>query len=225
VYLRWGPTVPLDAGYFGKTLTTGWTVQVGGRSLFFNPEGTRAWTIDASISNVSSHGQRSNEVAVLHDLLVLGEVTDPITGTSTSQPVRVPAVGVTVSHLNRTFVNLGLGREWYIIGDGLHRIGCESDCNHGGWHGWLDGAMWRAGVDFGGRYGTAKLELHEINHRDDVIGGVWVSVHSDMEIPCGGCLFIVGGRFEWDYTWTDILQTTDTDLQNISFLMTLGIRF
>jgi hypothetical protein len=213
VYLRWGVSLPTNAGFFGKTLTTGWVVQVGGRSLFFNPTADAAWTIDVSISNVSNHGQRSDQMAVLRNLSVPQPTPDPLTGQTLD--VTVPALPVTVSGLNRTYVNLGAGREWYLIGTG-HKP-CDGDC--GG------GRMWRAGFDVGGRWGTAKLELHEIRHRTDVIGAVYLALHSDVEFPCGGFLFILGGRVEWDYTWTDILQTTDADLQNVNLLMALGVRF
>jgi hypothetical protein len=215
LYVRWGPSLPLDAGFFGKTLATGWLVQGGGRSLFFNPEGTAAWTVDASISNVSNHGQRSNEMAILRGVVVPREPTFENPATS----IAIPALAVTTSHLNRTYVNLALGREWWLTGGArtCHANGCDG-C------GWA-GRMWRAGFDAGGRWGTAKLEMHEIRHRTDVIGAVFVSGHTDLEIPCGCCIFVVGGRVEWDYTWTDILQATDADLQNVNLLMTLGVRF
>ena len=54
-----------------------------------------------------------------------------------------------------------------------------------------DGPLWRLGFDFGGRYGSGSARFHEIRHRTDVMGGVWVGVHSDCEIPCG-CGWFVG---------------------------------
>src|SRR5207247_188290 len=97
--------------------------------------------------------------------------------------------GVTVSGLNRTFVNLGMGREWYM------------------WHSAnTPGNNWRMGMDFGGRYGSEKADFHEIRHRTDVVGGVYASLHTDLEIPCGCCIFQCGLRGQWAYTWSDILQ-------------------
>jgi hypothetical protein len=121
----------------------------------------------------------------------------------------VPRVDVTVRNLNRTFANLGFGREWYLVGTG-----------HGG------GPTWRVGFDAGGRWGTANLNTHELPHRTDVIGGAWASVHSDVEMPYGGFIFFGGFRFEWDYTWSDILQIqNNSDIQDVNFMFSGGWRF
>jgi hypothetical protein len=64
----------------------------------------------------------------------------------------------------------------------------------------------------------------------DVYGSLVLSIHSDLEIPIGPCSwFVAGVRTEWAYNWSDILrnafprQTSDT--QDISLLLTLGVRF
>jgi hypothetical protein len=58
------------------------------------------------------------------------------------------------------------------------------------------------------------------------MGGAYVAVHSDLEYPCGCCIFQLGFRVEWDYTWTDILQSQNKgDLQDLNFLVNLGVRF
>jgi hypothetical protein len=207
LYLRWGPSFVLPGGFFGHTLETGWEVQGGGRALFFNTENDAAWTADFSISNVTNHGQHSDKSALLQIL-----EPDPITG----NPIHVP-VRVTVRDLNRTFANIGLGREWYLWGPAANCPTCGE--MNGGWN-------WRAGFDAGGRWGSAKLELHEIKHRTEVIEGAFVAVHSDLEIPCGGWIVVVGGRIEWDITWEHtLLQDTPEDLQNLNILMTLGVRY
>jgi hypothetical protein len=209
LYVRWGPSFVMPGGFFGHTLETGWEVQGGGRALFFNTEADAAWTADFSISNVTNHGQHSDMSVLLHIL-----ETDP----NTNNPIHVP-VRVTIRDLNRTFVNVGLGREWYLWGS-------AATCPTCGRMDGAAGANWRVGFDAGGRYGTAKLELHEIKHRTEVIEGAFVAIHSDVEIPCGGWIAVIGGRLEWDHTWMHtLLQDTPENLQNLNLLMTLGIRY
>jgi hypothetical protein len=208
LYVRWGPSINTAAGYFGRTLETGWEVQAGGRVLFFNPAADGAWVVDLGVSNVSNHGQHSDKIALLHDIIV----ADPV---MVGQGTRVPAVQVSTASLNRTYVNVGFGRECYLW--------CPATfCSCGKVN---EAVNWRAGFDVGGRYGTEKLELHEIRHRTDVIAAVYLALHTDLEIPWHSFIFQVGGRVEWDYTWMDILQDTPTDLQNINILMTLGVRY
>ena len=137
------------------------------------------------------------------------------------------APGVTVEDLNRTFVNVGFGRDWYLFGQAPTYLNCPcgGGCGDNGC-GSCGGPVWRIGIDGGGRYGTAKLELHEIRHRGDTIAGVFVGAHSDVEIPCGCCIFQAGIRVEWDYTWMDILQEhNDADVEDINLLFTIGTRF
>lgn len=139
-------------------------------------------------------------------------------------PNTIAAEGVSVEDLNRTYFNVGFGRDWYLFGEAptyLNR-GCGEDgCGCG-----CGGPVWRVGVDGGGRYGSAKLELNQVRHRTDTIAGMFVGAHSDVEIPCGCCIFQAGVRVEWDYTWMDILQEhNDADVQDINLLFTIGTRF
>ena len=196
----------LPTGFLAKTLETGWEVEGGGRSLFFNPDGTAAWTVDLGLSNINNHGQHSDRVAILNIF-----ETDALGVTAKH------LVPVTISNLNRTYGNLSLGREWYLWGTAGNCAGCG---NIG------DGTNWRAGVDLGGRYGTERLELHEIRHRTEVIEGLFAALHTDLEIPCGGWLFVVGARVEWGNTWMhQILQDLPENLQNIDVLVNFGVRY
>ncbi len=195
----------VGGGVFDDTLHTGWLIQGGGRSLFFNPEGDAAWTVDLSLSNFYNHGKRPDIRIPLRGILVPS--AQQIQGQT--QTVRVPLVNVTVSDLDRTFANLGFGREWYLLGNAY------SNTN-----------TWRVGFDTGGRWGSASLETHELRHRTDVMGAVWVAAHTDVEIPCGCCIFQYGLRLEWDYTWSDILQLQNkADIQDLNLLVNLGVRF
>ena len=118
--------------------------------------------------------------------------------------------GVTLRQLNRTFFDVGAGKEWYLWGAANST-----------------GPMFRIGLDGGGRWGSAMAEFNEIRHRTDVIGGVWAAGHADFEIPCGGCcIFQAGLRVEYGYTWSDILQIQNkSDVQDINILFNVGLRF
>jgi hypothetical protein len=205
IYLRSGVSVPIAGGFFDHTLATGWDIQGGGRTLFFNTDDNAAWTVDLSLSNINNHGQHPDRSATLLNVIVPGPTS--IFGGASN--VLAPSVKVTTRSLNRTFFNLGFGREWYLYG-----------APEG------DGTSWRVGVDGGGRYGSAKLEIHELKHRTDTIAGAFVSLHSDVEIPYGCIILLAGFRLEWDYTWMDILQIqNNSDLQDLNLLFTAGIRF
>ncbi|HKI38488.1 MAG TPA: hypothetical protein VKA46_41955 [Gemmataceae bacterium] len=212
LYLRWGPSVNLMNGFLAKTLETGWEVQGGGRALFFNPAHDGAWTVDLGLSDVANQGQHSDRVAILNSIIV------PVSnGVGGSIPTRVFGIPVTVRNLNRTYANLALGREWYIWAPGAT---CPT-CGRMG-----EGVTWRVGCDAGGRWGSEKMQFHEIAHRTEVIEAAFVSLHTDMEVPCGGWVFLVGGRVEWDNTWMhSILQDVPENLQNINVMMTLGVRY
>jgi hypothetical protein len=206
-YLRLGVSAILPTGFLGKTLETGWVIDGGGRTLFFNPEGDAAWTLDLGVSNVNNHGQHSDRSTVLHIF-----ETDPLTGITTKVPQRV-----TIRSLNRTFVNAGLGRQWYLWNP-------AANCPNCGRMG--DGPTWRVGFDVGGRWGTEKMEFHEITHRTEVIEAAFAAISTDLEVPCGGWVFVVGARVEYDHTWMhQILQGAPENLQEFNGLVTMGIRY
>jgi hypothetical protein len=206
VYFRTGPSFPIEGPLFGHILETGWMIEGGGRSLFFNTANDAAWTVDVSASNTSNHGQHS-DIKIPLNILVPdqnGMATRVQFGGPNAQ---VP--GVTLRELNRTFVSLGFGREWYMTG--------PANCCH---------TRWRVGFDAGGRYGTAEAEFQEIRHRQGVIAGAYLAVHTDIEIPHDFCTFFFGFRTEWGFTWSDsLLQENPGNMQEINFLITAGIRF
>lgn len=193
LYTLTGLEIPAQGKVFGHVLETGWVVQGGGRTLFFNQAMDRDWNIDLSVSNILNHGQHS-------------DIKVPVTlADGTTQ-------NVSVRELNRTYVNAALGREWY-----FHR---PADT-------WIQ--TWRIGLSAGGRFGSEKLELNEIPHFTDIISGLFLTLNTDVEIPCGGCCtFLAGMRVEWGYTWSDIFhheRDNSSDVQDINILFTAGVRF
>jgi hypothetical protein len=242
-YLRGGVTFPVGGGIFGDVLDTGWDIQGGGRLLWFNPQVDAAWTLDVSLSNAHYHaGSRSagrpftlfNLPAQAAPFTAPGQAAG--TTTQTSQSITVDSVTATVEEYNQTFFNAALGREWYLWG--------TADCAGGK-------TNWRVGFDAGGGWGSAKADLNysnpdltsanqalaqqgqtldpstvAIRHRTDVVGQVFFALHSDLEVPCGCCIFQAGVRAEYGYIWTDILQSQNrSDLQNVNLLITAGTRY
>ena len=204
IYLRNGVSIPFGNGVLARDLDVGWVIQGGARVLFFNPAKLAAWTVDLSVSNVNNHADGEHK-ALLEHIIVPG--TPNILGQSTSTVL--PSIEVTFHRYNRTFVNAAFGREWYLWDP-------ANSC----------GSMWRAGVDAGPRYGSSKLELNELPHRTHVIGGVFVSLHTDVEWPCGACIYQAGFRAEWSYTFSEILQDqNNANVHDVMLMLNLGVRF
>jgi hypothetical protein len=171
----------------------------------------------SQLNQISDSTARANAITQLAQQV---NATNPALATQINQlgslpsttPISevVPALSASVASLNQTFMNLAVGREWYIVGN--------ADCG--------DHWNWRVGADLGGRWGTCKLELNEITHRTDVIGGLFIAGHSDIEVPCGCAVLQFGIRTEYGYTWTDVLQSQNPgDFQSFSLLFNLGVRF
>jgi hypothetical protein len=209
LYLRTGINVPVGGGAFGNTgvLDTGWAIQGGARVLFFDPDREGAWTLDLGVLNINSNSTDTTHVFTLHN--IPARVTQP--GSLTPTTTIIPDLNVTVAGLNQTYAVLTAGREWWLIGSGSYTY---------------NGLSWRAGIDAGGMYGTAKLDLNEIRHTTDTLGGLTVSLHSDLEYPCGCVILQAGFRVEYSYIWNDLLQRQNpSDIQYLNFLGCLGVRF
>jgi hypothetical protein len=223
LYLDAGPSFPLGDGLLEKGIEHGWAIQGGGRALFFNGLGDAAWTIDLHGLNI--YNPRDQVARVSLRGLRFTDVTNVLSPLQASSSVIVPLSSATIGSYNRTFVGLGAGREWYLFGSaGNTRTN--------------DGALWRIGIDGGGRWGTAKVELRDFQvtdfegrvlvpvkrHRTDVVGAVYAAIHSDVDIPCGCCIFHAGLRAEWDYTWSDILERK-SDVMDLNLLVNVGVRY
>jgi hypothetical protein len=205
VYFRSGVSFPFGDGQLAKAIHAGWTIGGGYRALFFDYGDRAAWTVDLGLTN-TYNGSSDGVVPV-------PVMNFQVRGPANTGMITVPRQIVTPSALNRTFVNLGLGREWYLFGAPNNTRNDE-------------GGRWRIGFDAGARYGTAKCEFREIPHFTDVIAGAFVSLHSDVEFSCGCCTFFAGVRTEFDYTWSDILQIqNNSDRLGFNLLANVGVRF
>jgi hypothetical protein len=121
----------------------------------------------------------------------------------------------TVRALHRTEGTLTLGHEYYLIGN-------ADSC----------GRRWRAGWDAGARWGTTRLDLNNPDQANFKRLNSWnwgpvAAIHTDVEIPCGCCKWIVGVRAEWDDTFSNRLAVPahDHDLSDINLLLNVGIHY
>jgi hypothetical protein len=207
IYFRSGVSTPISGNFFGRLMDAGWQIDGGGRSIFYNKERNKAWVIDLGITTIFNDAKQIDVPVVLSNIK-----------TNTAGIV-VPLEPIAVKHMNRTYVNVGGGKEWYFWG--------PSDCQE------LHVAGWRMGVDAGGRYGTMKvdinklqLDLAQLRHLTDTIAGMYCAWHTDLIIPFGPGLFTAGFRAEWGYTWTDVLQFAHSgDLMDVNLLGTVGFQF
>jgi hypothetical protein len=203
VYVRSGAAFPIGRGIYADALEPGWVIEGGGRVLLFNPEVTAAWTVDLGIRNVNFNNSRIRPATLFNIPVRTGQF---------GQTNVIPQAVVTLNGLNQTFVNLSLGRTWYLWAPANY---AEPGFRN-----------LRTGFDVGGRWGSAKATFNEIEHRDDVIGAFFLAGFADMEFPCGAYIFLGGLRAEYNYTWSDSLQRqNDSDLQTLSILVNFGVRY
>jgi len=216
LYLREGFALEVGGSTLSSPLNDGFIIEGGGRSLFFNPAGDRAWTLDIGGGNITNYAS--------------GFVPNiPLTFNTTPPGVTPPVftdVLVNVRELNRTYLHVSTGFEYYLRGS----AGC------------CDQPRWRIGFDGGGRFGSAKVDFRSfvldvpsltpdtttlIPHFTDIFGSVTAALHTDYEVPLKGCCsFFIGFRLEWAYTWMDVLQAGNgSDVQDISLLLNGGIKF
>jgi hypothetical protein len=127
-------------------------------------------------------------------------------------------IPATVRELHRWGFTLGLGHDWFVSGPGFVT--------------WDSPSTMAYGVDFGGRWGTSSVQVNISDNpaldslrNYDVTGSLFVGAHADYEVPMGGWTFLLGGRVEWSYTWTNLMPLTNSDIQDFSFLLTTGVRY
>jgi hypothetical protein len=206
IFARTGISVPVGGTLLGRELDTGWRLEVGGRTLWFDQTFKKAWVIEANLVNTYNGAIGVQQVP-------LGVFVTDVTVGSTSPPAKFVQFGqggipgVTIRGVNRTMLGLGIGREYYLW----------KSANTPGTH-------WRIGWDGGGRYGSMKMDLNEIKHRTRVLENGYLSAHSDLELNCGHWIWYSGFRFEWDYTANTILQR-QSDFQDLNMLLTGGVRW
>jgi hypothetical protein len=186
----------------GGQMRPGVTAALGTRALLFDTDLLRAWVFDVGISSVWHN-------AVTNDQYTLTNTERVVSILGFQQRVFQGAFNVTPDGMNQTYLNLSIGQEHYLWGS----ASCEE-------------ARCRVGWDLGGRYGSCRYDLIGERHRTDTVGGFFVAAHSDLEVPLGCCIAQVGGRVEYGYVWSDVLQSQNyADYQSLNILLTAGLRY
>lgn len=213
-----GPSLVFGSGAFTDALLGGWMIGGGGRSLFFNPAGDAAWTVDLGLSYSYNRGSQRDFIDTFVRQVPI-QVQDPNTGQLVTQARPDRFVTTRLRALHRTSFNYGIGRDLFFWGPGLPGVG------DGGWN-------LRAGADVGGRWGTAHVDLVPQDEgpgayarRQKIFHGVYLAVHSDLELPVGGWVWTAGWRVEYGYDWMNIAPPLKSDVQSVNLLLTTGFRF
>jgi hypothetical protein len=217
VYLRTGPSILTGNSILQSGTNTGWLVEFGGRSLFFNRDTTRAWTLDVGLDFNAYNGGGDHRFTLIQpfNTTIINSVFQ-----ATTAVVQVP-LDVSIRDYYRESLRFSGGWEWYPAKPAY----CA------GWN-------WRIGTDVGGRYGWSRVDLNNYTnrpfvnffHQSDVYGAVVLSLHSDLEVPVGPRTWLIfGSRAEWAYNWSDVLKHAFPPQQSntgeVNLLMDFGVRF
>lgn len=209
LYVRTGPNLPVGGEDLSAAILTGWTTGGGGRALFFNPAGDRAWVLDLGLSYTYNQGKNSR---------VLGVFTPTALDQNTNEPTGPDEVNsFGVRGLHRTNFNFAVGRDWFLNGAG--NLGMNPAAN------------WRVGGDIGGSWGTSHVDLNPVAdtsnylRKSGVTHGVFLGTHASWEKPMGAYVLFGGLRTQVGYTWTNLVAPVGGDIIDVSFLLTAGVRY
>lgn len=196
LYTRIGPAIPLASHSITHALGTGWEIQAGGRSLFFNVPRDRAWFVDLGAANAYNHAS-DNTI-----------------------PFNLLGKKANITSVNRTFVNIGLGEEHWM----RHPVNCCGG-DGWNWRWGYDGGF-RYGTVRVDNVVPASIPDNPSGYArlNSRMYGVYAALHSDIELPRGCCTFIFGTRLEWQYDWIGTYGSM-SDIQGLNILFTAGVRF
>jgi hypothetical protein len=221
-YVRTGPSLNIGGGELSAILDHGWMTAVGGRTLFFNETNDAAWVLDLGLSYTENLGPRLGRITRVTALELKGaggeRGTDPNTPTLFPDVTFLMPAGV--RKVRRTSLNFGVGRDWWLYGPGTVEANGGSGASN-----------WRGGVDVGGRWGTASIDLEPqfdtdgVRRRQGVYHGVYVGSSLNWEKQFGGVILQAGVRGEWGYDWMNLLPPQNSDLHSLNILMTFGLRY
>jgi hypothetical protein len=123
---------------------------------------------------------------------------------------------VTVRALHRSGVGAGIGQDYFLAGPGF--VGGLWDANL------------RYGWDVGGRWGSGHTDLNNpfvpalYRRKQDVFLQPFVGLSATVDVPFGGWTCFVGGRLEWNYTSSHLIER-DSNFQEVVAQLTFGVRY
>jgi hypothetical protein len=197
VYIRNGVVLPVAGGIFNNVTGAGYMLSVGGRSLFFDPIGSKAWTAEFGVDYIYNNGTRDFE-----EFDIFGMFSS-------------------IREHHRAAVHIAGGREYYMLTPAY-----QNNCNwRVGWDvGGRYGAE-RVNLNVPTDPPVANAPIG-FSRRNDTYGGVFVAFHTDFEYPLAGCrTFVAGLRTEWSYNWSEVIPTWDTNEQDVAIMINFGIKF
>lgn len=198
VYARTGPSFLLTDSPFAKGLNNGWEVSGGGRTLFFDPGATAAWTIGLGIDYIYNRGE--------------------LNATFLLRPTFFPASeNYIIRNLDRTGVSLNLGREWYTNLPPLFDSMPEANLRYGFDFGGIWGTTHVDLVPFGQPNNYERIHT--------VFGSALFGMFADVEVPVGAWAWTFGVRLEYRYDTFQFLPTWGNDLQMLNFTLYTGVKY
>jgi hypothetical protein len=209
-FFRTGVNFLISGNILKDTLQSGTVQSFGARSLFFNPEGSKAWTAEIGIDYFFNNSTKGDQEFPID---VISPPNNPDIQTTLFAGIR---------EYHRAALHVAFGRELFMYAPAYNA--CRN---------------FRFGWDLGGRYGYSRLNLNvfpenpddptereQFNKRADTFGTFFVSLHADAEFPVFECKsFVVGIRSEYGYNWSDIVQLFDSDTQEVNIMLNFGLKY
>lgn len=197
LFLRNGFVLPVAGGIFNNVTGVGYMLSVGGRSLFFNPEGSKAWTVEFGVDYIYNNGTRDFEEFNIFGMFA------------------------SIRDHQRAGVHISGGREYYLLTPAY-----QNNCNwRVGWDAGGRYGAERVNLNVPSDPPDANNSIG-FSRRNDTYGGVFVAFHTDFEYPLAGCRTLVAGlRGEWTYNWSQVIPTIDVNEQDVAVMINFGLKF
>lgn len=199
LFVMTGPTIPVGPSILTRFANTGWMVEGGVRSLFFNPNGDAAWTAVVALSYQYNNG--SGRVAPFNFF-------------------NNPRVPVTIRELERYGLTFGGGRDWFLYGQAQNcgrdtnlRVGVETGGRWGGERANLNLIV------------NNPIAGGTFLHRYKVYGGYYLGGHVNFEVPMGSWVWFGGFRAEWGINFGDVIPYQNNTIQDVNLLLSTGFRY
>ena len=215
-YVRTGPNLIVGGSpEISGAARFGWQVNGGGRTLFMNPTRDAAFVVDLGIM-YAYDGMTDSRV-----FDVFARTPATTTTGANGQQVTTPQPDqlqpFRIRSLTRTGLTYAFGRDWWLGGPAT--AATESGFNS------------RVGIDLGGRWNTIRADLLPVGapgsyfRRSGVGHGIAVGAHYTAEVPMGAWILFGGARVEFAHTWSNVIPPQDGNVQDVSLLLSMGVRF
>ena len=217
--LRTGPSFIVGGNRFDHVLHTGVATEITARGFCYNADHSAAWTLTMGLADTYNTADESVTTMRRED-----DVQATVGRALATQVVSEYGI----EYLNRQYVLLEAGREWYWFG--------SDPC----------GPRLALGIDAGGRVGHAHAQITLVNrtftpaptadnlpsllsdlpefHVTDTIEGIFAGVHAGMFYNRWGYDIFLGVRGEISRDWIKIVDN-DNKIDQLNVLVELGVRF